>query len=312
MECLAVPEIPAGSEWVYEIKLDGYRALAINAAGKRSLYSRNGKSFDRQYPHIIEALAELPLDTVVDGEIVALDDTGRPDFNLLQHFRAKASSICYFVFDLLIYQGHDLTGLPLLERRGILTSVLQFQSSKLRIAAYFETSRETMLQSAREQGLEGIVAKRKHSRYEAGKRTGSWAKFRLNAGQELVIGGYIPGAHGIESIIVGYYKGLELIYVARVRNGFVPATRRQVFAKLRPLVTQDCPFANLPETHKGRWGTGLTADDMKKCIWVRPNVAARIEYLEWTDGDHLRHAKFCGLRFDKEAQTITKDQTGES
>ena len=124
MECLAVPEIPAGSEWVYEIKLDGYRALAIHAAGKRSLYSRNGKSFDRQYPHIIEALAELPLDTVVDGEIVALDDTGRPDFNLLQHFRAKASSICYFVFDLLIYRGYDLTGLPLLERREILNGLL--------------------------------------------------------------------------------------------------------------------------------------------------------------------------------------------
>jgi ATP-dependent DNA ligase len=130
--------------------------------------------------------------------------------------------------------------------------------------------------------------------YEAGKRSGAWAKYRLNNGQELVIGGYVPGPHGVESIIVGYYNGPELIYVARIRNGFVPLTRRQVFERLRPLVVTDCPFVNLPEKEKGRWGTGLTADDMKKCVWVRPEVVAQIEFLEWTEGDHLRHAKFAG------------------
>jgi ATP-dependent DNA ligase len=108
----------------------------------------------------------------------------------------------------------------------------------------------------------------------------------------------VPGAHGVDSIIVGYYRASELIYVARVRNGFVPATRRQVFGRLRPLVIENCPFANLPEMHKGRWGTGLTAEDMRKCVWVRPEVMARIEYLEWTDGYHLRHSKFTGLRED--------------
>jgi ATP-dependent DNA ligase len=110
---------------------------------------------------------------------------------------------------------------------------------------------------------------------------------------------------------VGYYKESELIYVARVRNGFVPATRRQLFAKLRPLIAADCPFANPPETHKGRWGTGLTAEDMKKCIWVRPELAARIEHLEWTDGDHLRHSKFTGLREDKNARSVVKEHGGE-
>jgi ATP-dependent DNA ligase len=180
----------------------------------------------------------------------------------------------------------------------------------IRIAQYFETSAATILQSAREQGLEGIVAKRRDSRYEAGKRSGSWAKFRLNAGQELVIGGYVPGPHGLDSFIVGYYNASELIYVARVRNGFVPATRRQVFAKLQPLVTPNCPFANLPESHKGRWGTGLTADDMKKCVWVRPELVARIEYLEWTESDHLRHAKFIGLRGDQDARVVVKEHAG--
>ncbi len=311
MECLAVAKLPDGAEWVYEIKLDGYRALAINCDGELSLYSRRRKSFHQQYVHIFEALSELPPNTVLDGEIVALDDAGRPNFNLLQHFRAKASKICYFVFDLLFFEGSDLTHASLIDRRTILKAKLRFDSPLIRIAPYFETNAETMLQSAREQGLEGVVAKRKDSRYEAGKRSGAWAKYRLNAGQELVIGGYVPGAHGVAAIIVGYYNESKLIYVARVRNGFVPETRRQVLATLRPLVVHDCRFTNLPEKGKGRWGTGLTAEDMAKCVWVRPETVARIEYLGWTEGDHLRHAKFVGLRDDKNARAITKEHAGE-
>jgi ATP-dependent DNA ligase len=122
----------------------------------------------------------------------------------------------------------------------------------------------------------------------------------------------MPGAHGVDSIIVGYYNESQLIYVARVRSGFGPATRRQIFAKLQPLASPDCPFANLPETHKGRWGTGLTADDMKKCVWVRPNLVAQIEYLEWTESNHLRHSKFIGLRKDKTAHNVVKEHSGES
>jgi ATP-dependent DNA ligase len=257
-------------------------------------------------------LHDLPLNTVVDGEIVALDESGRPNFNLLQHSRSHVSRICYFVFDLLIYQNRDLTQLPFIERREMLKSLIKVQSPRIRISEYFETSAEPMLQSAREEGLEGVIAKRKNSRYEPGKRSGAWSKFRLNSGQELVIGGYVPGAHGVDSIIVGYYKASALIYVARVRNGFMPETRRQVFAKLRPLVIPDCPFVNLPEKEKCRWGTGLTADDMAKCVWVRPELVARIEYLEWTEGDHLRHAKFAGLRDDKDARNVTKEHAGEA
>ena len=218
-----------------EIKLDGYRAVAINSKGKLNLYSKNRKPFHRQYPYIIEALGDLPKNTVVDGEIVALDDAGLPNFNLLQHSRSQASRICYFVFDLLVYDNRDLTRLTFVQRREIMNSVLKFNSPRIRIAQYFETSAEEMVQAARQQGLEGVVAKRKDSRYEAGKRSGSWAKYRLNRGQELVIGGYVPGSHGLDSVIVGYYKGPDLIYVARVRNGFVPATRREVFVKLRHL-----------------------------------------------------------------------------
>jgi bifunctional non-homologous end joining protein LigD len=311
MECLAVPRLPDGSQWVFEIKLDGYRAIAVKSSGKHNLLSRRRNSFNRQYSLIFEALADLPDNTVIDGEVVALDESGRPDFNLLQHYRAEASRIHYFVFDLLVYKNRDLTRLPLIERHQVMKSVLKLKSPRVRITDYFETSAADMLNAIRAQGLEGVVAKRKDSRYEAGKRSGSWAKYRLNSGQELVIGGYIPGAHGVDAIVVGYYRGQNLIYVARVRNGFVPASRRQVFAKLKPLLISECPFVNLPETHKGRWGEGLTAADMGKCAWVRPKLVARIEFLEWTDSGHLRHSKFAGIREDKDARGVVKEHGGE-
>jgi|SRR5215469_17224914 len=190
-------------------------------------------------------------------------------------------------------------------------SVLKFESPRIRIADYFEASAGDMLTAARGQGLEGVVAKRKDSRYEIGKRTGSSVKCRLNSGQELVIGGYVPGAHGVDAIVVGYYREEDLIYVARVRNGFVPASRRQVFAALKPLHISNCPFVNLPETHKGRWGEGLTTADMEKCVWVRPEIVARIEFLEWTESNHLRHSRFAGLRMDKDARTVIKEHGGE-
>ena len=247
MECLALSKLPAGWDRVYEIKLDGYRAFAINSNGKLSLDSRRRKSFNRQYQHVFDALRDLPKNTLVDGEIVALDDAGRPNFSFLQHSRSQANRIRYFVFDLLVYDNRDLTQLPLIERREILRSVIKFQPPRVRIVEYFETPVEVVLQSAREQGLEGVVAKRKDSLYEAGKRSGAWAKFRLNRGQELVIGGYVPGPHGVDSSIVGYYTEPKLVYVARVRNGFVPLTRRQVPARLKPLTMPDCTFANLLE-----------------------------------------------------------------
>src|SRR5439155_27316413 len=137
-------------------------------------------------------------------------------------------------------------------------------------------------------------------------------KTRINRGQKLVIGSSVPGTHGFYSINVGYYKGDDLVYVAQVRNGFVPASRRQVFTRLRSLEVPDCPFANLPEENRSRWGEGLTADDMKKCVWLRPELVAQIEFLEWTESDHLRHSKFAGLRPDKEARSVVKEHEQES
>jgi DNA ligase D-like protein (predicted ligase) len=311
MECALVSTVPDGSQWVYEIKLDGYRAIVVKSEGKVALFSRRRKSFDRQYPYIVGALRDLPENTVVDGEIVALDDSGRPIFNLLQNFRRDASRIHYFVFDLLVYRNHDLTRLPLIERRDIMRGALHFRSPRIRVSDYMEASAEDLLRAVREQGLEGIVAKRKDSLYEAGQRTGAWAKYRVNRGQEFVIGGYTPAPQGLDTIIVGYYRGHDLIYVARVRNGLVTASRRRVLERLQPLVTSECPFANLPETRSSRWGEGLTAEDMAKCIWVRPELVARVEFLEWTDGDHLRHSKFVGLRDDKDPRSVVKEDASQ-
>jgi len=307
MECAPVPKLLDGPGWLYEIKLDGYRAIAVKS-DRVNLFSRRHKSFNSQYPYLVEALVELPEGTVVDGEVVALDESGRPNFNLLQSFRSEASHIHYFIFDLLVCNDQDLTSLPLSERRGLMKSLLKLRSLRIRIAEQFEVSAKDMLAAVRQQQLEGVIGKRKDSQYEAGKRTGAWIKCRANRGQELVIGGYIPGPHGFDSLIVGYYQGKDLMYDARVRNGFVPASRRQVFEKIRHLVSPTMPFANLPDTHKARWGDELTAEKMKECVWLRPEAVAQVEFLEWTAGDRLRHAKFVALRDDKNARDVVKER----
>ena len=312
MECLPVTKLNDAVQRTYEIKLDGYRAIAVKSGPTINLYSRRGKSFNSQYPYLVEALGELPEGTVVDGEVVALDDAGRPNFNLLQSFRNEASRIHYFIFDILICNDRDLTRLPLNERRKLMKSVLKLRSPRIRISEQFETSGNDMLAAVRQQQLEGVVGKRKDSLYQPGKRTGSWIKYRVNRGQEFVIGGYIPGPHGFDSLIVGYYQNKDLMYIARVRNGFVPALRRQVFEKIRPLISPTMPFANLPDTHKSRWGDELTAAKMKECVWLKPEAVAQIEFLEWTEADRLRHSKFVGLRSDKEARTVTKEHASES
>jgi len=156
-----------------------------------------------------------------------LDDTGRPNFNLLQQFRSGASRICYFIFDLLVCNDRDLTKLPLGERRELMKSVLKLCSPRIRISEQFETSGNDMLAAVRQQRLEGVIGKRKDSLYEPGKRTGAWIKYRVNRGQELVIGGYIPGPHGFDALIVGYYQNKDLMYVLTSVEFSQPQQRRR-------------------------------------------------------------------------------------
>jgi ATP-dependent DNA ligase len=156
-------------------------------------------------------------------------------------------------------------------------------------------------------GLEGIVAKRIDSIYQPGQRSGLWVKHRINMGQEFVVGGYVPGTHGVDSLVIGFCQGNKLHYAARVRAGFVPATRREVFESIKQFETTKCTFVNLPEKQSGRWGQGLTAEKMKECVWLRPEAVAQIEFLEWTGADHLRHTKFVALRDDKDPRKVVRD-----
>ena len=161
--------------------------------------------------------------------------------------------------------------------------------------------------AAKNAGLEGVIAKRTDSRYESGERSGAWIKYKTNKGQELVVGGYKPGPNGFDYLLVGYYEGKNLMFIAKVRNGFTPALRRAVAANFARLRTSKCPFANLPEPANARRGEAITAEVMKKIQWLRPKLVAQIEFTDWTTNNHLRHSRFIGLRNDKQARDVIKE-----
>jgi DNA ligase D-like protein (predicted ligase) len=306
MECLPVSVLPEGKAWSYEIKLDGYRLEAVKKKGETALFSRRGNILNRKFPYVATALKGLPDDTILDGEVVALDSQGRSDFNLLQNFRSAESKIHYYVFDILALKGKDISKLPLAERRKILAKVLKPNDHISTSPAEAATSAK-IVSFVKQHGLEGVVAKRLDSVYEPGRRSGAWCKYRINLGQEFVVGGYTPGGHGFDALIIGFYRGKDLLFAARVRAGFVPATRRQVFAKIKYLKTDKCPFVNLPEQSEGRWGQGLTAEKMKSCVWLKPKIVVRIDFAEWTGVNKLRHTKFIGLREDKDPRKVVRE-----
>jgi bifunctional non-homologous end joining protein LigD len=306
MECLPVQRIPEGGNWTYELKLDGYRLQAVKAAGKVTLYSRRGINLTKRYEYVATALAGLPDDTVIDGELVALDEQGKPNFNLLQNFRSTESHIVFYAFDVLVHDGRDVRKLPLSKRRAILAAAIK-PSDHVGLSYVSDKTATQMLSFVRSHGIEGVVAKKADSVYQAGLRTGVWTKTRINLSQEFVIGGYIPSHLGVDSIVVGLYKGKDLHYAARVRAGFVPASRRQVFDAIKHLRTAKCPFVNLPEKEPGRWGEGFTAEKMKEAVWLKPQAVAQIDFLEWTGADHLRHTKFVGLRDDKDPRKVVRE-----
>jgi ATP-dependent DNA ligase len=261
MDCLPVARLPEGPEWTYEIKLDGYRLEAERSAGRTTLYSRRQNVLNQKFLYIATALKDLPDDTVIDGELVALGPDGRPDFNLLQNFRSAESRILYYAFDILIHRQRNLMELPLSERRAILSSVIE-PGEHIALSQVSDRSAAEILKFIQDHGLEGAVAKRSDSLYQPGQRTGLWSKSRVNLGQEFVVGGYIPSHLGVDSL-VAFYRGKDLIYAARVRAGLVPATRREVFKRIEHVTTPKCPFANLPEAPPSPWGQGLTAEKMK-------------------------------------------------
>jgi bifunctional non-homologous end joining protein LigD len=303
-----LPDDPVN--WLVELKSDGYRAIAFKSGGKIHLRSRNDKDFALRYPSIVKALARLPDETVIDGEVVALDEEGRPSFQVLQNYGNAPGPVVFFIFDLLVLAGVNVMSEPLTARRALLQKkILPKLKEPIRYSLEFDTPLPDLIAAVKSQGLEGLVAKRRNSRYEPGLRSGAWQKMRVNAGQEFVIGGYTVGTSTFDALVFGYYQGKELLYAARTRNGFSPASRAALFKKLKPLEIKECPFANLPEKKSGRWGAGLTAAKMVDCRWVKPVLVGQFEFVEWTGEGHLRHSRFIALRDDKKATDVVRETT---
>jgi bifunctional non-homologous end joining protein LigD len=299
--------LPEGPNWGYEVKLDGYRALAIKSNGKVLLRSRNNSDFNAKYPSVVRALAALPDETVIGGEVVALE-AGHPSFNALQNVGSSKVALVYYVFDVLILAGQNVMAEPLSKRRDLLQrQVLPKLSEPIRESSQLNASLSELTKAVKAHGFEGIVAKRLDSRYEPGQRTGVWLKMRVNQGQEFVIGGYTSAPKNFDALIFGYYEREKLVYAGRTRAGFTPGSRADLYRRFRSLEISECPFTNLPEQRAGRWGVGLTAEKMTSCRWLNPVLVGQFEFVEWTPDAHLRHARFIGLREDKSSKQVGRE-----
>lgn len=307
MQCKAVKKLPEETTWTFEIKFDGYRCIAVKNDGEVSLFSRNENVLNARFPNVVAALRHVPGSFVLDGEIVALDEQGRPSFQLLQNNVSRPLAVFYYFFDLLHHEGENLGRFPIERRRELLKQVLPAPADPLRRSPLLEGSPHQVLEAVRKLGLEGVVGKRAGSVYEPGERSGAWIKLRADRAQEFVIGGYVPGARGFDSLLVGVYENKRLLFVAKVKDGFVPRVRDEIFAKFSKLRTDTCPFVNLPQKKGARRGEPLTTEKMKECRWLDPSLVCQLSFIEWTDAANLRHATFVALRDDKRAVDVVRE-----
>jgi bifunctional non-homologous end joining protein LigD len=307
MATRVVDKLPEGDEWMYEVKFDGYRALLLKNGDHVQIRSRNDKDLTSTYPSVVASGRRLQADQVVlDGEIVAVDATGRPSFQALQHRAAHPGhSIVFYAFDLLHLAGEDLTGATLQARRAQLPEVLD--DSGVLLSIELPGTPQQVIDAVQNLGLEGVIAKRRTSRYSPGDRNISWVKLKLDRQQEFAVGGYRPGPHGVDALLVGYYDSKDLRFAGKVRAGFTPHVRREVFARLAPLHAPRCPFVDLPNSKTSHWGAGVTPEQMNEIQWLKPKLVAQIRFVEWTADGHLRHSAFLGLRSDKTARGIRRE-----
>jgi bifunctional non-homologous end joining protein LigD len=314
MKALLSEHLPTGDAWVYELKFDGVRGLAVKQKGSVNFISRNNKTLTSRYPDLSRALARIPAkEFMLDGEIVALDPEGKPSFQLLQASRIPGSDpapLFYYVFDALQLDGRDLTGLPLLRRKEIARSLLEGAGDPIRFSDGILADSERIVKEMQARGLEGLIAKRRDSKYKIGRRSGAWVKFKWTTEQEFVIGGYTAPqgtrAH-FGSILVGYYKKGKLMFASKVGTGFDHRLLKSLFDQFQKLRQTACPFSNLPEG--SRWSPGLTAAEMRRCTWIKPTLVCQVRFAEWTRDGHLRHPAFLGLREDKHPRDVVRETT---
>jgi bifunctional non-homologous end joining protein LigD len=299
------PEVPRGEGWLYEVKWDGYRAIARVAGGETTLTSRRGNDLTGRFADVARAIARAVRtpDCVLDGEVCALDEEGRSSFSVMQQGKGP---LVYYAFDLLEVDGEQLLELPLRERRARLADLLDLRDGTVRLSEAFDDG-EALYEAAQEQRLEGVIAKRADSRYQPGRRTGDWLKVKTHGRQEFVIAGYTKGqgrrAGRLGSLVLAVNRGGELHYAGNCGTGFTEDEIEKLMRKLRPLERATPPFAVVPKMPK------VKKDDV---VWVTPKLVCEVEFAEWTHDGRLRAPSYKGLREDKTPAEVRREQPLET
>jgi bifunctional non-homologous end joining protein LigD len=313
MKAKLVEKPPATGDWIYELKFDGIRLIAVKRDKKVSLLSRNQNDLSARFPEIIEAIENLPArECVIDGEVVALDNEGRSSFQLLQarEMEGRKSPIYFYAFDLLQLDGKSLIGLPLEARKSILEKLCAGAGDPIRYSGAIGSDPKRLLEAVKRRGLEGIIGKQRNSVYEPGRRSGVWIKLKCVNEQEFVIGGYTPPQgerKHFGAILVGYYDNNKLVFAGKVGTGFTTKSLSMLHKKFQKEACPDCPFVDLPSKQNGQWVQGITPSMMKKMHWVNPKFIAQIKFAEWTRDGKLRAPVFLGLREDKKPTDVVRE-----
>jgi bifunctional non-homologous end joining protein LigD len=304
---------PAAGDWIYELKFDGIRLIAVRSGKKVSLLSRNKNELTGRFPEIVEAVKSLPaLECVIDGEVVALDEEGRSSFQLLQarEMEGRKSPVYFYAFDLLQLDGKSLIGLPLEARKNVLEKLCADAGDPIRYSGVIGGDAKALLDEVKHRGLEGIVGKQRTSVYEPGRRSGAWIKLKCANKQEFVVGGYTPpqgSRKHFGAILVGYYENERLVFAGKVGTGFTTEWLSVLHKKFRAEERSDCPFVDLPSKQNGQWVQGITPSMMRKMHWVKLVFVCEIKFAEWTRDGKLRAPVFLGLREDKKASDVVRD-----
>lgn len=299
--------------WLYEIKWDGYRALAFMNKNKLELKSRNDKSFNEKFYPVYQALKEWGINAIIDGEIVVVNEKGMANFGALQNWRSEADGeLIYYVFDILWYEGHDLKELPLTERRKLLQQLVP-SNQLIRFSQAFETSGTEFLEAAKKIGLEGIMAKHKDSLYETGHRTTKWLKIKANKRQEVVIGGYTRNegtSKPFSALLVGVFEQGKFVYTGKIGTGFNLKTQQEMMRLFEPLVVDQPPFDTEPNVNKpSRFRPN---PPHATATWLKPKLIGEVSFTEMTSDGLMRHPSFEGMREDKKAKEVTLEKEKET
>lgn len=296
-------------DWIYEVKWDGYRAVAMMNDGNVALNSRNNKSFNKKFYPVYDGLSKLKLNAVLDGEIVVVAGDGRADFGSLQNWRIESDGdLVFYVFDVLWLNGLDLKALTLMERKAILESILP-KSNSIMLSEVFETSGIEFLEAAKKMDLEGIMAKRRDSEYHVKNRTKNWLKIKANKRQEVVIGGYTVNegtSKKFSSLLLGVYEEKKLIYTGKVGTGFNAADQKEMMELFKPLITDKAPFTEEPDVNKP---SRFRHDPPHATVtWLKPKLLCEVTFTEITADGIMRHPSFQGMRDDKAAKKVVLEK----